>query len=135
MRLTAYALESIVSVVGFEVEATDEFTNWYLGLTQDEQLAIDVRVELLAEEGPKLKRPVVGQVVGSKFDPQMKELRAAVGRSVLRALFMFDPRRTAILLIGGNKAVEWKAWYRTAIPTADHLYELYLQELRDEGML
>jgi hypothetical protein len=135
MRLTSYSLYSIVSTVGFEVEVTDEFANWYLGLTEDEQLAIDVRVELLAEEGPKLKRPVVGEIVGSKFDPQMKELRATVGRSVLRVLFMFDPRRTAILLIGGNKAVEWKPWYRTAIPTADHLYQLYLQELRDEGML
>lgn len=91
MRLTAYALKSMVSAVGFEVEATDEFTNWYLGLTEDEQLAIDVRVELLAEEGPKLKRPVVGEVVGSRFDPQMKELRAAVGRSVLRALHVRPP--------------------------------------------
>jgi hypothetical protein len=121
--------------MGFEVEATDEFAVWYLGLSEEEQLAIDVRVELLAEEGPRLKRPVVGEVVGSKFDPQMKELRANVGRSVLRVLFMFDPRRTAILLIGGNKAGESKAWYRSAIPAADELYEVYLQELRDEGVL
>jgi hypothetical protein len=64
--------------MGFEVEVTDEFVAWYLGLSEDEQLAIDVRVDLLAEEGPRLKRPVVGEVVGSKFDPQMKELRSSV---------------------------------------------------------
>lgn len=94
-----------------------------------------MRVELLAEEGPRLKRPVVGEIVGSKFDPRMKELRASVGPSVLRVLFMFDRRRTAILLIGGDKAREWKAWYRSAIPAADHLYEVYMQELHDEGEL
>jgi hypothetical protein len=65
----------------------------------------------------------------------MKELRAKVDRSVLRVLFIFDPRRTAILLVGGNKAGEWSGWYRNAIPTADHLYEVYLQELHDEGEL
>jgi hypothetical protein len=48
---------------------------------------------------------------------------------------MFDARRTAIFLIGGNKAGGWNAWYRTAIPAADHLYEVYLQELREEGVL
>jgi hypothetical protein len=121
--------------VGFEVEGTDDFATWYLSLQPTEQAAIDVRIDLLTEHGPNLKRPVVGAVVGSKFDPQMKELRASVGTSVLRVLFMFDPRRTAILLLGGNKSGQWRAWYRTAIPEADRLYDVYLEELRDEGML
>lgn len=121
--------------MGFEVEGTDEFADWYVSLSPEEQAAVDVRVELLAEQGPNLKRPVVGEVVGSKFDPQMKELRVGIGRSVLRVLFMFDPRRTGILLVGGNKAGVWKAWYRRAVPEADRLYEVYLQELREEGLL
>ena len=64
----------------------------------------------------------------------MKELRAAQG-GALRVLFMFDPRRTAIVLLGGDKTGEWNTWYETAIPTADHLYDAYLIELRNEGLI
>ncbi len=53
--------------------------------------------------------------------------------SFLRVLFAFDPRRTAILLLGGNKEGQWKAWYRTNIPRADALYTDHLKELQTEG--
>jgi hypothetical protein len=49
--------------------------------------------------------------------------------------WLVDPRRTAILLIGGDKRGEWKAWYRTAIPLADDLYDAYLADLQKEGLL
>jgi hypothetical protein len=48
--------------------------------------------------------------------------------------YAFDPRRTAILLIGGNKVGD-KRFYETMIPTADQLYDEYLAELRKEGLL
>ena len=50
-------------------------------------------------------------------------------------LFAFDPRSTAILLLGGDKTGDWTGWYDEAIPRADTLYDEYLDELRDEGML
>lgn len=77
------------------------------------------------------------KIAGSENDPHMKELRAKVGQAVLRVLLVFDPRRTAILLVGGDKAEgsQWSAWYREAIPEADRLYRQYLQELRKEGLL
>jgi hypothetical protein len=50
-------------------------------------------------------------------------------------LFAFDPRRTAILLIGGDKTGRWQRWYEEAIPVADRLYDEYLEELRREGEL
>jgi hypothetical protein len=53
----------------------------------------------------------------------------------LRILFAFDPRRTAILLLGGDKTGEWRSWYTRMIPLADDLYEDYLRELRNEGLL
>lgn len=102
-------------------------------LTIEQQEAIDDRVMLLAEHGPALRRPVVGEVKSSRH-PNMKELRASKG-GALRVLFAFDPRRQAILLIGGDKSGEWESWYRTAIPEADDLYDLHLQELRDEGLI
>jgi len=62
----------------------------------------------------------------------MKELRVSKG-GALRILFIFDPLRTAILLLGGNKEGAWKAWYAEAVPRADGLYDVYLEELRREG--
>lgn len=94
---------------------------------------MDDRVMLLAEHGPAIKRPVVGEITSSRHH-NMKELRASKG-GALRVLFAFDPRRHAILLLGGDKTGQWEDWYRLAIPAADDLYDTYLQELRDEGLL
>jgi hypothetical protein len=117
----------------WEVEYTDQFEEWFDALTEDQQSAVYDRVEQLREEGPQLRRPVVGEIVTSRY-PNMKELRASE-RGVLRVLFAFDPRRTAILLLGGNKTGQWDKWYSEAVPRADQLYEIYLRELRDEGLL
>ena len=117
----------------WEVEYTDEFGLWWDGLTQDQQEALDDRVKLLAERGPNLKRPVVGEIESSRHS-NMKELRASKD-GALRVLFAFDPRRHAILLLGGNKTGQWDEWYRWAIPQADDLYDTYLEELAEEGLL
>jgi hypothetical protein len=53
----------------------------------------------------------------------------------LRVLFMFDPRRQVILLVGGDKTGDWSDWYEKAIPLADDLYDRYLAELQDEGLI
>lgn len=77
-------------------------------------------------------RPLVDTLEGSRH-PNMKELRP-LGTS-LRVLFVFDPRRMAILLIGGDKTGRWKEWYEETIPMADRLYDEHLEELREEGEL
>ena len=61
----------------------------------------------------------------------MKELRPAGG--FLRIFFAFDPRRTAILLIGGDKRHRWSEFYERMIPLADDLYDEHLRTLREEG--
>jgi hypothetical protein len=121
--------------VGYEVEFTDEFGQWWVELTEDRQDDLRERVELPAEQGPRLRRPVVGEIVGSKLDPQMKELICNSGGAALRVLFIFDPNRTAILLLDGDKSGRWREWYQRAIPAADRLYETYLDELGREGRL
>lgn len=45
-------------------------------------------------------------------------------------LFAFDPRRTAILLIGGDKRDRWAAWYQQMVPMADRLYDEHLADIR-----
>jgi hypothetical protein len=96
----------------WEVEGTDEFQAWFLGLNASQSRVVMGRVDLLAAEGPNLKRPAVGEVKGSKHDPHMKELRCGS----IRVLFAFDPERTAILLLGGDKRGSWSQWYREASP-------------------
>ena len=119
--------------MAWEVEYTDQFGGWWEGLSVEQQEALDDRVMLLAEVGPGLGRPVVDTITGSRH-ANMKELRASQG-GALRVLFAFDPRRQAILLLGGDKSGQWNEWYRRAIPQADELYDSHLEELRAEGLL
>lgn len=116
----------------WEVEGTDEFASWYDGLTDDKQDAVNAAVDLLIEHGPSLGRPVVGEIAGSTIK-NMKELIPPGG--YLRILFVFDPRRTAILLAGGDKTGRWNDWYNEFVPRAERLYEQYLKELRLGGIL
>src|SRR3954465_3983032 len=55
-------------------------------------------------------------------DSNMKELRGKAGESVLRVLYAFDPRRTAILLIGGDKSGS-ELWYEEFVSVADRLFD------------
>jgi hypothetical protein len=55
-------------------------------------------------------------------------LHGSIGASEVRILFIFDPERRAVLLIAGDKAGQWSAWYREAIPLAEARYALYLKE-------
>jgi hypothetical protein len=120
----------------WEVIGTDEIADWYHNeLTDEQRGAVDARVDLLEATGPTLGRPTVDTIQMSKHQ-NMKELRCSKD-GVLRILFMFDPLRQAILLLGGDKSEggEWSDWYLTAVPHADSLYDEYLQELRDEGLI
>lgn len=117
----------------WDVQVTDDFASWWNGLTADQQESVTDRVDLLAERGPNLGRPVVERIHSSRHH-NMKELRAAKD-GVLRVLFMFDPRRQVILLIGGDKTGQWESWYEQAIPLADELYDEYLAELKEEGLI
>jgi hypothetical protein len=76
--------------------------------------------------GPALGRPAVDTVKGSRHK-NMKELRAFGG--TIRALFAFDPRRRATVLIGGDKRDDWKGWYERNIPVADGLFDRHLVEI------
>src|ERR1035437_3090262 len=116
----------------WKVEYTDQFEDWWLTLSEQEQEAVTAAVEALGDRGPALGRPFVDAIQASRH-ANMKELRPRGGH--IRVMFAFDPRRTAILLIGGDKSHKWSSWYAQAIPTADELYDEHLQALRDEGAI
>ena len=114
----------------WEVEYTDEFGQWWNGLTEAEQVSVDASVRLLEERGPQLGHPHSSGIAGSRH-PRMRELRIQHRGRPYRVLYAFDPRRTAILLIGGDKTGD-NRWYETHVPLADRLYDEHLAALRKE---
>ncbi|MGD9892228.1 MAG: type II toxin-antitoxin system RelE/ParE family toxin [Dehalococcoidia bacterium] len=118
--------------MAWEIEYTDEFEVWWASLTPAEGRSIRAAVEKLEGSGPALGRPFVDTIKGSRH-ANMKELRPRRGN--IRILFAFNPLRTAILLIGGDKTNRWDEWYATVIPIADDLYDIHLRELHEEGAL
>ncbi|MGD9890835.1 MAG: type II toxin-antitoxin system RelE/ParE family toxin [Dehalococcoidia bacterium] len=114
----------------WDVEYTDEFFAWWGTLSEREEQSVLAAVEFLETRGPGLGRPMVDTIRGSRH-ANMKELRPRGGN--IRILFAFDPRRIAILLIGGDKTDRWQEWYGEMIPLADALYDAHLREIATEG--
>lgn len=115
----------------WEVYLTDEVDQWL-----DELAASDpgshrqavFAIEALAEGGPNLGRPLVDRIKGSSVH-NLKELRpGSSGGTEMRILFAFDPWRSSVLLVAGDKSGRWTEWYRRAVPHAEQLYETYLKE-------
>lgn len=117
----------------WEVEGTDEFTNWFDALSDAEREDVITVVELLESRGPRLGFPYSSAIKGSRHR-HMRELRIQHLGKPYRVLYAFDPRRSAILLLGGDKTGDDR-WYERHVPIADQLYDEYLQELKDEGLL
>jgi hypothetical protein len=114
----------------WRVEYTDEFGAWWNTLSEAEQIAIDAHVRELERRGPKLPFPYSTGIEGSRHG-HMRELRAQCGGRPLRIFYAFDPRRVAILLIGGDKTGD-EQFYKCNVPIADRLYDEHLDELRRE---
>lgn len=130
--LDVICLIRYIAYMAWSIEGTDEFQEWFAGLTHAEQDSIGRKVELLEHFGPALGRPDADGIKGSKY-PNMKELRIQHGGDAYRVLYAFDPRRVAILLMGGRKGK--KKWYEKAIAAADGIYERYLDELKSQGLI
>ncbi len=120
-------------VMNWEVEYTNEFEQWWETLTESEQIAVASSVGLLEARGPALGFPHSSGIERSRHG-HMRELRSQEGGKPLRTLYAFDPRRTAILLIGGDKTGD-KRWYEVFVPIADRLYDEHIQQLRQEGLI
>lgn len=115
------------------MEYTDEWGAWFDeldGRTQDSVAAV---VGLLERLGPELPFPYSSKVTQSRHS-NMRELRIQHRGRPLRTLYAFDPRRTAILLLGGDKT-GGDRWYDRLVPQADKLYDKHLGELRKAGLI
>jgi hypothetical protein len=100
------------------IKTTGEVRQWLRSLRQTDPetyRSVNVAIDLLAEVGPGLGRPLVDTLQGSSIS-NLKELRP----------FVFDPWSQAVLLTAGNKAGDWSRWYKSAIPVAEVAYENWL---------
>jgi hypothetical protein len=114
-----------------DVEFTDEFGEWWGDLSSEEQASVRAYVKVLEDYGVGLKHPYCSSVETSRHH-HIRELRVQHGGRPYRVLYAFDPRRTAVLLIGGEKTGDDR-WYDTFVPIADRIYDRHLEQLRKEG--
>lgn len=117
----------------WDVEYTDEFEAWWRGLDPTEQESVDAYVRLLEQKGPHLQFPYSSDVKSSRHG-HMRELRVQHAGDPYRVLYAFDPRRTAILLLGGDKTGQDR-WYEEHVPVADKLYDDHREQLKREGLI
>lgn len=117
--------------MGWRVEYTDEFGAWWDELDEAERIRLTAAVGLLERRGPHLPFPYSSGLAGSRHGA-LRELRVQIGGRPIRVLYAFDPRRVAILLIGGDKTGD-DGFYRRLIPLADRLYDEHLATLAGEA--
>lgn len=119
--------------MAWDVEYTDEFGDWWTGLDDAERSSVAAYVGLLEERGPHLDYPYSSKIAQSRHD-HMRELRIQHKGQPYRVLYAFDPRRSAILLIGADKTGRDR-WYDETVPVADRLYDEHVATLREEGLI
>lgn len=116
--------------VSWDVEFTDEFEEWWIRLSEEEQESVRASVGLLIAKGPSLGYPHSSGISTSKY-AHVRELRIQHQGRPYRVLYAFDPRRVALLLIGGDKTGDGR-WYEVFVPIADHIYSDHLVALEKE---
>ncbi|HJP77154.1 MAG TPA: type II toxin-antitoxin system RelE/ParE family toxin [Pseudonocardiaceae bacterium] len=120
--------------MAWEIELVAEVEAWFLDLCHEEPETADLvqaAIDVLEREGPTLGRPLADRITGSEIH-NLKELRpGSAGESEVRMLFVFDPRRCAVLLVAGDKQGRWTEWYREAIPLAEQRYTRHMTAVED----
>ncbi|MEY9965070.1 hypothetical protein ABIA33_003112 [Streptacidiphilus sp. MAP12-16] len=118
--------------MGWEIIVVEPALSWLHELRRSDRLTLErisQAITALEREGPGLGRPLVDTVQGSSL-ANLKELRpGSSGASEVRLLFIFDPKRQAVFLVGGDKSRNWSGWYRSAIAQAEQAYEQHLKRV------
>ena len=114
--------------MAYEVEFTEDFRAWYEDqLSASEQKSVARVVAMLEQAGPTLPHPYSSGIAGSTVS-HLRELRIQHEGRPFRVLYAFDPRRIALLLLGGDKTGNDR-WYEQAVPRADALYKQHLSSI------
>ena len=117
-------------MVRWIVEIGDEFEPEFNELHEDVRTEILALSRVLQQFGPQLGRPRVDTLNGSHH-ANMKELRFSAADGEWRVAFAFDPTRSAILLVAGDKSgVSEKKFYKRMIAVADERFDAHLSRLK-----
>ena len=108
-----------------EVLGTAEFEEWFLALDARDTVAVVRVVGLLEAKGLALSYPYSSALVGSRY--ALRELRVQSAGHPLRIVYAFDPKRQAVLILGGDKTGD-ERFYERVIPQAEVIWERYLRE-------
>lgn len=104
-----------------------DFDEWLTAQELAVQIAIASYTNLLSQRGPALGRPYVDTLKGTRI-PNLKELRVQHAGEPWRVIFAFDPKRQAVLLVGGCKQGN-ERWYREMVPIAEWRFGRHLKEM------
>lgn len=108
-----------------EVLGTAEFGEWFLGLAAHDAAAVARVVGLLEAKGVALGFPYSSAIVGSRY--ALRELRVQSAGRPLRIVYAFDPKRRAVLILGGDKTGD-ERFYERIISRGEAIWESYLEE-------
>ncbi len=111
----------------WNVVTVEEFDNWFLPLTEEEQIDVLSYIKLLQVYGPNLGRPYADSLEGTQHVKNLKELRVQHKGRPYRVFFAFDPKRQAVLLCGGDKTGD-NRFYKKMIPIAEREFSNHLAE-------
>ena len=112
-----------------EVVGSDEFAEWFDALDEGDQDAVARAVDMLESVGIALPFPYSSAIEGCRYP--LRELRVKAGGKQFRVFYAFDPRRQAVLLLGGSKLGDDR-FYEKFVPRAERIWEQYLSEHEPE---
>ncbi len=107
-----------------EVLFLEDFEDWWNELSAALQKSVAFVVDMLSKEGVLLSFPYSSGIRGSA---KLRALRIQHAGEPYRVLYAFDPKRNAVLLLGGNKAGDDR-WYEKHVPRAEKLFTDYLDQ-------
>ncbi len=113
------------------VQLGQEFSPEFRNLPTDVQDSILTIAHLLKQYGPRLGRPRVDTLKGSRH-PNMKEMRFSAADGIWRVAFAFDTLRRGILLVAGDKSGSGeRRFYLELIRKADDRFDAHLARVQD----
>ena len=116
--------------MSYVILTTEMFDAWLHALSEAERVDVRAIVGLLEDKGFTLGYPFSSALHGSRHG-HMRELRIRHRGRPIRVLYAFDPKRSAILLLGGHKGGDDR-WYERHIPIADRLYDQHLATMNKQ---
>jgi hypothetical protein len=130
MYLDTYGSRNMLKPANWLVLLHADFAREAVKFPKEARIGLAAMIEVLQTFGPQLRRPHCDTLKGSRH-PNMKELRFDAANGVWRIAFAFDAKRSAVLLVGGDKAgVSEARFYKSLIRRADERFDQWIEDTK-----